>query len=101
MLQNSSYFPYSSHYQICAEIFFVHSDFSLTSLFTNDFSLNNKKLYDICMHVNSVQFCAYREKLEGETGGKALIGGNSLGDPFHVNCKLRAIFRYNLWISIR
>ena len=37
LLQNSSYFPYSSYYRIF-ELFFVHSHFSLTLLLTNDFS---------------------------------------------------------------
>ena len=32
------------------ELFFIHSDFSLTSLLTNDYSLNHKNFY----YVNSV-----------------------------------------------
>ena len=35
-----------------------------TPLLTNDFSLNHKNLYYSSMHVNSVLFSAYREKLD-------------------------------------
>ena len=43
---------------------FFHSKFSLTLLLASDPSINNKNLYYIYMHANSVPFCAYREKLE-------------------------------------
>ena len=36
------------------ELFFVHSDFSLTPLLTSYFSLNHKHFYYIYMYVNSV-----------------------------------------------
>ena len=47
-----------------AELFFDHFDFSRTPLLTNDFSLNHRNLYQICMQVNSVLFSAYRDNLE-------------------------------------
>ena len=37
-----------------AELYFVHSAFSLTPVLTNDFSLNHKSFYYIYMHLNSV-----------------------------------------------
>ena len=37
-----------------AVMFFIHSDFSLTPLLTNDFSLNHENFYYIYMLVNSV-----------------------------------------------
>ena len=41
-----------------AELSFAHSDFSLTPLLTNAFSLNHKKLYySIYLYANSVLFC--------------------------------------------
>ena len=47
-----------------AELFFVHSDFSLSQLLTNVFLQNHKNLYYVYMHAKSVLFCAYREKLD-------------------------------------
>ena len=47
-----------------AELFFVHSDLSFTPQLANDFSSDCKNLDHICMHVNSVWSCAYREKLD-------------------------------------
>ena len=44
-----------------AEFVFIHSDFSLIPLQTNDFSLNHKNLYYTYMNAN---FSANREKLE-------------------------------------
>ena len=61
-----TYFPYSSCYEKMAELFFIHSDFSLTPLLINDFSLNHKNLYYIHIHANSVLFYAYREKLDSK-----------------------------------
>ena len=49
-----------------AELFFIHSDFSLTPLLINDFSLNHKNLYYIHMHANSVLFYTFREKLDSK-----------------------------------
>ena len=49
-----------------AEFFVVHSDFSLTLLLINDFSLNQTNVYYICIHANSILFYAYREKLDSE-----------------------------------
>ena len=49
-----------------AELFLIHSDFSLTPLLTSDFSLNHKNLYQIYMQANSVLFYAYREKLDSK-----------------------------------
>ena len=37
-----------------AELLFIHSDFPLTPLLTNDFSLYHKNLYYIYIHANSV-----------------------------------------------
>ena len=37
-----------------AELYFVHPDFSLTPVLTNDFSLNHKNFYYIYMHLNSL-----------------------------------------------
>ena len=42
-------------------------------LLTNDFSQNYKNVYHICMHVNSVLFCAYREKLECSICNKGFV----------------------------
>ena len=64
LLRSPSYFLYSSYYKIFGWNIFVHTDLSLTLLLTNDFSSNHKNLYDICMHANSVLFCAYHEKLD-------------------------------------
>ena len=36
------------------ELFFIHSDFSLKQLLTNDFSLNRNSFFYIYMYVNSV-----------------------------------------------
>ena len=47
-------FSYSSYFRIFGWIIFVHSHFSLTPLLTNDFSLNHKNFYYICLYVNSV-----------------------------------------------
>ena len=37
-----------------AELFFVHSDFSLAQVLTNDFSQNHKNVYYIYIHANSI-----------------------------------------------
>ena len=45
-----------------AEIFLFTLTHHQQPPLTNDFSPNHKHLYDICMHANSVLYCAYREK---------------------------------------
>ena len=44
-----------------AELIFFHSDFSLTSLLTTDFSLFRTELKKILL--NDCKFCSYLEKL--------------------------------------
>ena len=48
-----------------AELFFaVHSDFSLTPLLTNDFSIFSTESQKILLQLEIGKFCAYREKLQ-------------------------------------
>ena len=63
LLHNSSYYLFPIYMEYLVD-FFVHSDFSLTLLFTDNFPLNHKKLYCIYMLANTVLIYAYCENLE-------------------------------------
>ena len=45
LLHNSLFFPHTSYYGLYGWIIFVHSDFSLIPLLTNDFSLNHSNYH--------------------------------------------------------
>ena len=57
-----------SHYhhimEYLFELFFIHSDFILAPLLTNDFSSFPTESQNFPQHLNVGKLCAYHEKLE-------------------------------------